>query len=127
MIDTNVFLSAVLKSGSTPDLVLTHVCEKHDLVLCDHIINECYDVATRKFPGKIKAFDNLFKHLRFELIPAPRSGSVVIRDLKDQPILNAACAHEIDILITGDKHFLELDLSMPHISTPSNYKSKYMT
>ena len=107
MIDTNVFLSAILKSGSVPDLVLNHVCEKHDLVLCDHIINECYDIATRKFPSKIIVLDNLFKHLRFELVTAPRLGTVIIRD------------------ITGDKHFLELDLSIPHISTPANYKSKY--
>ncbi len=40
MVDTNVIISAILKEGSLPDLVLTEVCENHELILCDYIINE---------------------------------------------------------------------------------------
>lgn len=28
-----------------------------------------------------------------------------MRDIKDQPILNTAVTYDIDVLITGDKHF----------------------
>ena len=47
MIDTNVIVSAVYNPKSKPADALGHVCENHDLVLCDHIIAECYDVVTR--------------------------------------------------------------------------------
>jgi len=71
MIDTNVLISAILKQGAVPDIVLHDVCENHELILCDHIISESYDVAKRRFPSKIDALDDLFAKLRYELVPAP--------------------------------------------------------
>lgn len=126
MIDTNVVISSLLKQGSVPDIVLNDVCENHDLILCDHIISESYDVAKRRFPQKIDVLDDLFAQLRYELVPAPRTGEIQIRDVKDQPILNAAIIYGVDILISGDKHFLELDLEIPQIITPSEYKKQYI-
>ncbi len=80
MIDTNVVISALLKQGSVPDTVLNEVCENHELILCDQIISESYDVARRRFPNKIAALDDLFAHLRYDLVPAPRTGEIPIRD-----------------------------------------------
>ena len=56
MVDTNVLISAILKEGSLPDIVLSEVCENHDLILCDYIISESYDIAKRRFPLKIIVF-----------------------------------------------------------------------
>lgn len=126
MVDTNVIISAILKEGSLPDLVLTEVCETHELILCDYIINESYDVAQRRFPSRIQVLDRLFAKLRYELVPAPRVGEIVMRDVKDQPILNAAIENNIDILVTGDKHFLELDIEIPQICTPSAYRDMFI-
>ncbi len=75
MVDTNVIISAILKEGSLPDLVLTDVCENHELILCDYIISESYEVAQRRFPSKIDVLDKLFAKLRFDLVPAPRGGN----------------------------------------------------
>jgi predicted nucleic acid-binding protein len=50
MVDTNVIISAILKEESIPDVVLTDVCENHELIICDYIILECYTVAKRRFP-----------------------------------------------------------------------------
>lgn len=126
MIDTNVIISAMLKEGSTPDIVLNYVCENHELILCDHIINECYDVANRRFPLKLVVLDNLLARLRYELVPAPRVGEIEIRDIKDQPIMNAAVAYEVDTLVTGDKHFLELNIELPEVLTPSEFLEQYV-
>ena len=49
MVDTNVIISAVYNSISTPARALRNICENHDLVLCDHIIAECYDVVKDVF------------------------------------------------------------------------------
>lgn len=125
MIDTNVIISAMLKQGSVPDLVLEFACENSELILCDHIIDECYDVAKKRFPQKLSVLDDVFAKLRYELVPAPRSCEIKIRDIKDQPILNAAVTYDIDIIITGDKHFLELAINHPEIVTPAEFLSRY--
>jgi uncharacterized protein len=126
MVDTNVVISALLKQGSVPDIVLNDVCENHDLILCDQIISESYAVARRRFPNKVYVLEDLFAKLRYELVSAPSTSQLRINDIKDQPILNAAMTHNVDILITGDRHFLELDPVMLQIITPSEYKEKYI-
>jgi len=78
MIDTNVVISALLKQGSVPDIVLHDVCENHELILCDHIISEIYAVAKRRFPNMIEVLDDLFAQLQYELVPAPRTGEIQI-------------------------------------------------
>ncbi|MCL2860191.1 MAG: putative toxin-antitoxin system toxin component, PIN family [Oscillospiraceae bacterium] len=122
MADTNVIISAILKEGSICDEILNDICENHELILCDYIINECYNVAKRKFPTKIYVLDKLFAKLRYELIPAPRAEKVEMKDAKDQPILNAAIKYGVDILVSGDWHFLELSIEMPQIMSPTKYK-----
>ncbi len=121
MIDTNVILSGIYKRGSLPDRVIQHVCEHQELVLCDHIIAECYDVVARRFPAHTPALDALFANLRYELVAAPRATVMQIADSKDQPILNAAIANEIDVLVSGDKHFLKLDIEHPRVLAPAQY------
>ena len=37
----------------------------------------------------------------------------LIRDAKDQPILNAAIVFDVDIVLTGDKDFLSLEIEHP--------------
>jgi len=62
MIDTNVVISALLKQGSVPDIVLHDVCENHELILCDHIISEIYAVAKRRFSNIYKSFTRVGRH-----------------------------------------------------------------
>lgn len=59
--------------------------------------------------------------LTFELVPAPEHPQKLIRDPKDQPILNAAILADVDIIISGDKHFLSLDLERPKTMTAVLY------
>ena len=44
-----------------------------------------------------------------------------IRDVSDRPILRAAIAAGVDILITGDKDFLESNVSVPRIMTIAEF------
>ena len=48
-----------------------------------------------------------------KLIPAVDHAEKLIRDAKDQPILNAAIVSDVDIILTGDKDFLSLDMEHP--------------
>ena len=48
--------------------------------------------------------------MSYELIPAVDHAEKLIRDAKDQPILSAAIVSDVDIILTGDKDFLSLDM-----------------
>ena len=126
MVDTNVIISALLKQGSVPDIVLNHVCENHELILCDQIISECYIVAKRLFPDRIEVLQELLSKLQYELVSEENTNRIKIRDAKDQPILNAAITQNVDVLVTGDWHFLELDSPVLQIMKPSEYKGKHI-
>jgi len=121
MVDTNVLISAVYNPRSTPARAVFRVCSDHTLVLCDYIIAECYDVLWRHFPEHIPMMDKLMAELSFETAIAPREPSSLIADPKDAPILNAAIVAEVDFIISGDGHFLRLNIERPRVLTPAAY------
>lgn len=50
-----------------------------------------------------------------------QEGEGDVRDTKDRPILRAAVACGADILVTGDKDFLESGLREPRIMTAAEF------
>lgn len=55
--------------------------------------------------------------MSYELIPAVDHVEKLIRDAKDQPILNAAIVSDVDVILTGDQDFLSLDMEHPRCMT----------
>ena len=45
----------------------------------------------------------------------------MLRDIKDKPVLRAAIESGADILITGDKDFLESGIEHPQILTSTEF------
>jgi predicted nucleic acid-binding protein len=121
MIDSNVLVSAVYNPNSKPVRAARDVCENHELLLCDHIVAECYDVVGRKVPQHTPVLGKLLISLGYSLVVAPRGGGAVIADPKDAPILNAAIMENVDVIISGDNHFLSLDMKRPKVLTPAQY------
>ena len=50
MADTNIYISTLLFPASLPAKVLLHIADKHELVLCGHIVVKIRDVVARKRP-----------------------------------------------------------------------------
>ena len=113
MADTNIYISTLLFPASLPAKVLLHIAGKHELVLCDHIVAEIRDVVGRKRPDLLADIDVLLAQLSYEMIIAPKEPSKLISDPKDQPILNAAIMANVDVIVSGDKHFLKLGMERP--------------
>jgi len=44
-----------------------------------------------------------------------------MNDPKDEPILSAAILADVDIIISGDKHFLSLDIEKPKSMNAVDY------
>lgn len=119
--DTNILMSALLWPHSKPAAALLHAARYHDLVLCDHIIYELRDVLRRKASDALADVEVFLAELAYDLVPAPEHPEKLISDAKDQPILNAAIIAGVDVIISGDKHFLRLDIERPRVMTASQY------
>lgn len=83
-------------------------------------------IFNRKFPKKIQALEAFLSLalLTLEVIPTPieeHSYEAKICDVNDRPILRAAIHAKADILLTGDKDFLESGRHNPKIMTAADF------
>ena len=125
LIDTNVLFSALLFPLSTPSRALKKAGYEHTVILCDQNISEFKEIIGRKAPDYLPDIDLFLAEFQFELIPSVDNVSKLIRDAKDQPILNAAIVYGVDLIVTGDKDFLSLDMERPRCITPAAFLSEY--
>ncbi|HHV42904.1 MAG TPA: putative toxin-antitoxin system toxin component, PIN family [Clostridiaceae bacterium] len=121
LIDTNILISALLFPHSKPAKALTYTISEHQLVLCDQNLFEFREVIGRKNPELLPAIEEFLHELCFERIPTKQKTIERIRDPKDQPILNAAMSAGVDIIVTGDKDFLSLQLKKPLCMTDDQF------
>lgn len=121
LIDTNILFSALVFPHSRPAATLLHVANHHEMVLCDRNITELRDILQRKAPRFLPDAEVLLAELAYELIPAVDHAEKLIRDAKDQPILNAAIVSDVDVILTGDKDFLSLDMDHPKCMTVAQF------
>lgn len=90
LVDTNILISAILFPKSLVAKALLYITDNHSIVFCDQNISELREVLRRKKPDKLPDAEVLLAELSYELIPASYHAEKLIRDAKDQPILNAA-------------------------------------
>jgi len=123
LIDTNILISASLNIQSTSyKAYVKAVTHPNHGMVCDQNIEELRRIYNRKFPHKIDALERFLALALtvFEVVPTPvvnTSAENLVRDISDRPILRAAIAAKADILLTGDKDFLESGITNPKIIT----------
>ena len=83
-------------------------------------------IFNKKFPNRLAALDKFLSAalLTLELVPVPTDENVSetqIRDVNDRPILRAAIEAKADVLLTGDKDFLESGVKNTAIMTPAEF------
>ena len=74
-----------------------------------------------KRPKFLPDAEVLLAEMSYELVPAVNHAEKLIRDAKDQPILNAAIVSDVDIILTGDKDFLSLEMEHPRCMTVAQF------
>lgn len=89
-------------------------------------MDEMKRIFNKKFPHRLAALDKFLSTalLTLELVPVPTDENVSetqIRDVNDRPILRAAIEAKTDVLLTGDKDFLESGVNNPAIMTPAEF------
>lgn len=129
MLDTNILISLLFFTNQRMNSMMQYIFKNHKLVLSSFVVDELKAVASRKFPNKVKAIDNLLRQISFELVYTPteiEENLFEIRDIKDYPVLYTAIIEDVDILITGDKDFSDIALERPELLTPSQFIEKYV-
>lgn len=127
LIDTNILISAALSSKGTPyQAFIKAVTYPNHGMVCEQNIDELRRIFNRKFSQKIHALETFLSLalMTLELVPTPVEEHISeskIRDVNDRPILRAAIHAKADILLTGDKDFLESGLATPQILTAADF------
>jgi len=128
MLDTNVLVSAIVFPTDQMNSLIYKTVLDHQLVLSSYIIDELLEVTKRKFPKKINDVDLFLTRLPYELVYTPREQNPAlfnIRDIDDYPVLYSAIIEDVDIFITGDHDFDNIDIEKPEILTPSEFLDRY--
>ena len=128
MVDTNILLSALLFPDGKTAKAFEKILNSHSLVISSYCINELKRVVAKKFPKQIKAVDVFLEKLSFELAytpDKPKENLFYIRDPKDYPVLYTAIIENVDILLTGDADFKDINIDHPDIITPAEFLNLY--
>lgn len=128
MLDTNILVSAfVFKSKKMNELIF-NLTKEHEIVICSYTISELEKLIENKFNVDTKYLDNFLKSFPFDLVYSPMNVSkklFTIWDKDDYIILHTAIIENVDIFITGDKDFEDVEIDKPEIMTASEFLSKY--
>lgn len=127
LIDTNVLISAALNADGVPFQAYVKAAShpNHGLI-CEQNVDEMKRIFNKKFPNRLASLDKFLSAalLTLELVPIPTEENISethIRDVNDRPILRAAIEAKADVLLTGDKDFLESGVKNPMIMTPAEF------
>ena len=127
LIDTNILISAALSNNGLPyQAFVKAVSYPNHGVICEQNIDEMRRIFNRKFPAKIQALESFLSLalLTLEIVPTPLEEQEIeskIRDINDRPILRAAISAGADILLTGDKDFIESGILNPKVMTATEF------
>ncbi len=127
MIDTNIFISAILfPKGQASAALNKALVPPYEPVTCDYVIDELRRKFIEKFAHRRNELD-AFLSVSLSVIQVVKTPEIpvddeeLIRDKKDRPILRAALDAGADYFLTGDKDFLESDVLDPRIISVAEF------
>ncbi len=125
VIDTNVWISALLFSGpdSVPNRALRRAVRDDILAVCEELDDEIVRVLREKSEWTdTEIRSQIEKFQRAALIVRLRHNVHICRDPKDDMFLECAALANADVLVTGDKDLLSLgSYTGTRIITPLEY------
>ncbi len=129
MLDTNVLVSLLLFPNERMNAMMERIFSEHELILSSFVVSELKDVVQRKFPAKARVVDRLLLKMSYNLVYTPDEMDEAlfdIRDKKDYPVLYTAIIEDVDIFVTGDKDFADIEIEKPVILTPADFIAQYL-
>lgn len=125
VLDTNVLVSAFLKSRSNPARILRLILQGEiQIIVNEYILSEYFEVLGRpKFDLAPDNVRTVLHIIRLKGITAPAlAQSFRLPDTGDEPFLEAALSGKADALITGNKrHFPKNFCKGQKVLTPKEF------
>ena len=112
VLDTNVLISAAISNGKSRELLRKGIAKQFSIITSELILNELSTVLRRpKFKTNKDEVDKiaLTLSLSSEVINVTSKFQAVKEDKKDDMIINTTFDGQADIIVTGDRHLLELE------------------
>lgn len=119
MLDTNVLISALIFGGRTGRLLNMLFESEYELYVSEYIDKEFKEKLKEKWPAKSEKVYALYRQLAIRFCKSTTERMGELRDRKDIPVLSDALYYEVDVILSGDKDFLEADLERPLIYSPA--------
>ena len=119
LLDTNVLISAIVFGGATRTLLLDLLKNEQQLFVSSYIDQEFHDKIKEKWGDKCEKIYDIYRKMGFIFIESTSQKLGNLRDEKDIPVLSDAIFHQLDIILTGDKDFLEADFDKPIVLSPA--------
>jgi putative PIN family toxin of toxin-antitoxin system len=127
VLDTNVLISAFLFGGVPEKVVLRVLAGEHDLIISPYIIEETNRILRTKFNVHPDTLGLLNQLLTIAEIQYFQPFLRVVEDDPDNRIIETAIRGDASLIISGDKHLLELgEYETVSIISPAAYlKNQY--
>ena len=111
VLDTNVLVSAVISDSKSRELLTRGISNQFSIVISDLIIKELVSVLKRpKFNTSEDEINRIVQALitSAEIVIVKSKLEAVKQDPKDNIIVETAYDGNADIIVSGDRHLLEL-------------------
>ena len=128
MLDTNILVSAFVFKIKKMNELIYKLSTEHEIVICSYTIEELKELIDTKFKVTQKDLDEFLKDFPFILVYSPttiENKLFEIRDKDDYIILHTAIIEDVDVFITGDKDFNDIDIDKPEIMNATEFLEKY--
>ena len=128
MLDTNILVSAFVFKSKKMNELIYKLSVEHEIVICSYTIEELKELVDTKFKVTQKDLYEFLKDFPFILVYSPTTVEnklFEIRDKDDYIILHTAIIEDVDVFITGDKDFNDIDIDKPEIMNATEFLEKY--
>lgn len=128
MLDTNILVSAFVFKSKKMNELIYNLSKEHKIVICSYTIEELKKLVKTKFKVSQKELDEFLKDFPFDLVYSPTSVENKLFDIRDKDdyiILHTAIIEDVDIFITGDKDFDDVEIDKPEIMNTSEFLDKF--
>jgi putative PIN family toxin of toxin-antitoxin system len=119
LIDTNVLVSAFVFGGKAGTLMNMLFESSHKLLVSDYVDAEFKAILEMKWKEKSEKVYSLYHKLPFVFCVSSPMPMGNLRDAKDIPVLSDALFHHADMILSGDKDFIEAEIERPLVFSPS--------
>lgn len=119
MLDTNVLISAFVFGGKVRNALKILFEADCEIYISEYVDAEFKRILQVKWGNRADKIYALYRSMDFIFCLSTSETFGYLRDEKDIPVLSDAIYHDVDILLTGDKDFLEADIETPQIISPS--------